>query len=55
MASRGEKLAAQFILAVWNQWHPGKCGGFDIVEAYGLWDEDHWKAFQARPEKPFTP
>lgn len=53
-ASHGEKLAAQFVLAVWNQWEEWECGRFDVIKAYGVWDQDHWAAFRAWAEKPFT-
>ena len=53
-ASHGEKLAAQFVLVVWNQWDEWKCGRFDVIEAYGVWDAEHWAAFRAWADKPFT-
>ena len=53
-ASHGEKVTAQFVLAVWNQWHKWECGRFDVIEAYGAWDEDHWAAFRSWADKPFT-
>jgi len=53
-ASHGEKLAAQFALHVWNQFHEWECGRFDAIEAYGVWDTEHWKAFQAWVKNPFT-
>jgi hypothetical protein len=53
-ASHGERLAAQFLLAVWNQFEEWKCGRFDVIEAYGVWDEEHWRAFQRWAENPFT-
>ena len=53
-ASHGEKLAAQFVLVVWNQWEKWQCGRFDVIEAYGVWDAEHWAAFRAWAEKPFT-
>lgn len=53
-ASHGEKLAVQFVLSVWNQWEEWKCGRFDVIEAYGVWDDKHWAAFRSWAEKPFT-
>lgn len=40
-SSHGEKLAAQFVLNIYNQYHEWRCGRFDLVEAYGVWDRDH--------------
>ena len=53
-ASHGEKLAVQFVLSVWNQWEAWECGRFDVIEAYGVWDDKHWAAFQGWADKPFT-
>jgi len=53
-ASHGEKLAVQFVLAVWNQWDEWQCGRFDVFEAYGVWDAEHWAAFKAWATDPFT-
>lgn len=53
-ASHGEKLAVQFVLAVWNQWDEWQCGRFDVIEAYGVWDAEHWAAFKTWAESPFT-
>ena len=52
--SHGDKLAVQFVLAVWNQWTEWECGHFDVVEAYGVWDATHWKAFQTWASDPFV-
>lgn len=53
-ASHGEKLAAQFVLAVWNQWEEWKCGRFDVIEAFGVWDAEHWAAFRKWADSLFT-
>lgn len=54
LASTGEKLSAQFVLAVWNQFEEWKCGRFDVLDAYARWDEKHWDAFRAWACDPFT-
>ena len=53
-ASHGKKLAVQFVLSVWNQWEAWECGRFDVIEAYGVWDADHWAAFRGWADAPFT-
>jgi hypothetical protein len=53
-ASHGEKLAIQFVLGVWNQFHDYGCGRFNAVEAYGTWDNKNWSAFQSWVREPFT-
>lgn len=53
-ASHGEKVAAQFVLTVWNRHEEWECGKFDLFEAYGIWDDAQWTAFQAWAQKPFT-
>jgi hypothetical protein len=54
VASHGEKLTAQFVLGVWNQWEEWQCGRFDVIAAYGVWDAEHWAAFRTWADKPFT-
>ena len=54
VASTGERLAVQFVLAVWNQHHEWKCGKFDVIDASSTWDEEHWNAFRAWADRPFT-
>ncbi|BAM05419.1 hypothetical protein PSMK_p00570 (plasmid) [Phycisphaera mikurensis NBRC 102666] len=51
-ASHGEKVTAQFLLSVWNQWHAYDAGAFDLFEAVRVWDEEHLKAFQAWASDP---
>lgn len=51
--SHGEKLAAQFVLSVWSSLDAWECGPFNLFEAYGVWDHDHWEAFQKWVAKPF--
>ena len=54
VASAGERIAAQFVLQVWNQFHPWKCGPFNVVEAYSRWDKDNWQAFVSWADDPFA-
>ena len=54
VASSGERLAVQFVLGVWNQYEEWSCGRFDVIEAFGRWDDKHWAAFQAWTQEPFT-
>ena len=50
----GEKLVAQFLLRVWNQYEEWECGKFDPIEAQGVWDDEHWQGFQKWTANPFT-
>jgi hypothetical protein len=68
-ASHGERLAAQFLLGVWNpstDWSKvaranglrgGKAsyGRFDLIEAVGVWDTAHLEAAMAWVKRPFWP
>jgi len=54
VASHGEKLAVQFVLSVWNQYEEWGCGRFDVIEARGVWDDQHWNAFKRWADAPFT-
>lgn len=54
VASHGEALAVRFILRVWNQFEEWDCGGFDVFEALGTWDAEHWAAFRAWANNPIT-
>ena len=53
-ASPGEKLAVQFVLAVYNPFEKWRCGPFNAVEASLRWDEKHWDAFKAWAMDPYT-
>ncbi|AWM39168.1 hypothetical protein GobsT_25480 [Gemmata obscuriglobus] len=35
--SHGERITAQFLLAVWDSGNTWKCGRFDVVQALRLW------------------
>lgn len=54
VASHGERLAVQFVLAVWNQHETWDSGKFDVLDAYGTWDQQHWAAFQYWVGAPYT-
>ncbi len=69
-ASHGEKLAAQFVLSVWNSstdWEEVARENkiitdpehhftrFDLFEAMNVWDQEHIAAMQAWIELPFFP
>lgn len=47
VASHGERCAAQFVLSVWNCFDTPRCGKFDVIEAFNVWDTDHRAAFLA--------
>lgn len=67
--SRAMRLAAAFVLSVWNGctpddggWWNGSLGDdefhvgrFDVVDAFGVWDANHQAAFVAWCRKPFFP
>jgi hypothetical protein len=43
--SHGERVTAQFLLAVWNPDHPWICGKFELMDAIRVWDDAHRTAF----------
>ena len=67
--SRAMRLAAAFVLSVWNGCTPEdggwwntslgdeeyRAGRFDAVEAFGVWDSAHRSAFIAWCQEPFFP
>ncbi|OLP16619.1 hypothetical protein BST81_20705 [Leptolyngbya sp. 'hensonii'] len=57
--SHGERCTAQFVLAVWGHTTmkncPWKCGPFDFIEAFSVWDDTHRNAFQAWLGDPWWP
>ena len=54
VASHGELFATQFVLSVWNQFEEWKCGRFDTVKAFQVWDGGHWEAFLNWAADPFV-
>lgn len=63
--STAERLAAAFVLSVWNGgtpadggwWNqkPYHVGRFDVVNAFGRWDSEQQAAFLAWCADPFWP
>lgn len=53
--SHGERVAAQFLLAVWDPSCEWKCGRFDLMEALRVWDEAHHRAFVKWASNPWWP
>ncbi len=53
VASTGERLAAGFVLRVWNCGHEWATP-FDVFDAIQRWDANHVAAFQAWAAHPFT-
>lgn len=53
--SHGELVTARFLLAVWDPNHPWRCGRFDLMEAFRVWDETHHAAFLAWASFPWWP
>lgn len=51
--SRSERVTAQFLLAVWDQNFPWRCGGFGRAESLRVWDEEHRRAFLVWEENPW--
>jgi len=54
-ASHGERLAARFLLAVWAPGTEWEAGRFDVVEAFGVWDQQHREAFLKWARDPWWP
>jgi hypothetical protein len=53
--SYGERIAAQFLLAVWDPNEEWKCGKFDVMTALRKWDDDHLGAFIVWAKDPWWP
>src|SRR4051794_22400017 len=51
--SHGEKLSAQLILTVWNQYEAWECGKFEVMEALQVWDDRHRSAFIEWAKEPW--
>jgi hypothetical protein len=52
-AGDGAKHAARFVLAVWDNAGGWRCGQFDVVEAFSVWDPTHRSAFLAWANDPW--
>jgi len=53
--SHGERVTAQFVLAVWCPDEAWPCGRFDLMEALAVWDLPHRAAFLAWATDPWWP
>lgn len=51
--SHGELVTARFLLAVWNPDGQWRVGRFDLMDALGVWDEQHRTAFLAWATDPW--
>lgn len=51
--SHGERVTAQFLLAVWNPNHEWTSGRFDVMEALRIWDERHRGVFLSWARDPW--
>jgi len=51
----GALNAARFVLSVWNTRTEWKCGAFNVVIAWGIWDDEHREAFLSWTRKPRWP
>lgn len=47
------RLAAQFVLEVWNAERDWKSGLFSVRRAQDTWDAEHWRAFQGWVADPW--
>ena len=53
-ASPGERIAASFVLGVWDRHEPWKVGRFDVIEAFGRCDEKTRAVISEWAADPFT-
>src|SRR4051812_22080942 len=53
--STGERITAQFLLAVWDPSNEWTCGRFDVMEALRVWDLKHRAAFLRWASDPWWP
>lgn len=53
--SHGERVTAQFLLAVWDSDQPWKSGRFELMDALRIWDERHHQAFLQWASNPWWP
>lgn len=51
--SHGERVAAQFVLGVWDPRANWSCGQFDVFEAMRIWDCKHQAAFLEWVSRPW--
>jgi hypothetical protein len=55
IASASGQHAAAFVLAVWSTAQPWKCGAFNVVRAFTVWDRRQIQAFNDWALAPFRP
>lgn len=53
--SHGERVSAQFLLAVWDPSNGWTCGRFDLMEALNLWPPSHRGPFVRWVANPWWP
>src|SRR5579862_4008540 len=53
--SHGQRVTAQFLLAVWDPAAQWNCGQFDLMEALRVWDQPHRDAFLRWAADPWWP
>lgn len=53
--SHGELVTVRFLLAIWDPDFFWRCGRFDFMDAFGVWDEQHRAAFLAWANDPWWP
>ena len=53
--SHGERVTAQFLLAVWSPETPWQSGRFDLMEALRLWSPSYREVFLAWANNPWWP
>jgi hypothetical protein len=53
LISKGERIIAQFILGVFDQYHEWECGRFDIFEAAGVLSKGNLQVISEWVRKPF--
>lgn len=53
--SHGEKCVIQFLLNLWDRGTEWSCGPFDVLEAFGVWDDIRRNAFLSWANNRFWP
>ena len=53
--SHGQRVSAQFVLAVWSPEQCWKCGRFNLMGALSLFDPTHHQAFLTWVSDPWWP
>lgn len=50
---KSARLAAQFVLEVWNVYEEWPCGRFNLHRALSAWDEEHTQVFLEWVQAPW--